>query len=376
VGTVSNGSVINSWVLDPNSSANPGWDFNPGVGALFPWLSSIANSYERFRFEGLAFDLVSSQPTLAAGRVYMAVDYDWDDEIPATKGEFMGNMTAVEGPVWSSLKIKCDPSALMRDMPYKYINTAGRVVYSEPRTAYSGFLMIGFDTSTANCRFDLWVDYNVVFEVPVTEQLGASLSKPVVDAPNAPYVTYKSPWDGGSVVNSQKWVLAQWAANQVKGKVREVIGGLGDVPVFAPPSGSNAGVANLPGWGRAIDIGRLGLARYLSFDGALSTTNASPSSWITGGQPQLSALIYDGVGSFLGQVFASTTGIKCTDIGFNVIPSEWSTTGKFAFPHFSFNVGGLKDLYSQARYVMPLLGVLSSFSTAVDGYSGIDYRVW
>jgi len=171
VGTATNGAST-SYVLSALSSSVPGYDLNPGTATMFPWLSTIAYSFERYRFQKLSISFVPSQSATTAGRYYAAVDFDWDDTVASSKLMLMGNANAVEAPMWQPTTMVVSPQSLMRDMPFKYVISPGRDVAIEPRTTFGGYLMVGFDTPTANCLIDIWVDYTVTFENPVNDALG------------------------------------------------------------------------------------------------------------------------------------------------------------------------------------------------------------
>lgn len=60
---------------------------NPGIASTFPWLSSIANSYDKYLFHRLIFRYKSTCPTSTSGQVILAWDYDSLDPTPTTAQE-------------------------------------------------------------------------------------------------------------------------------------------------------------------------------------------------------------------------------------------------------------------------------------------------
>lgn len=58
---------------------------NPGLAATFPWLSTIAQSWERYRFRKLVFHYITRTGNATAGTVLFAPDYDAADAQPATE---------------------------------------------------------------------------------------------------------------------------------------------------------------------------------------------------------------------------------------------------------------------------------------------------
>lgn len=146
------------------SGAFPGYDINPANAVLFPWLSGVASSFEKYRFERLTFELVPRNPSTATGAVYLAVDYDWDD-IPAWNAqEFMVNRGAVSADVWSPTKMVVDVERMNNGIPWRYVESLPRTGDSQ-RMAYGGFLMVAIAGTVASVSFDLYVSYDVRFSL-------------------------------------------------------------------------------------------------------------------------------------------------------------------------------------------------------------------
>lgn len=64
---------------------------NPANSTTFPWLSSIAALFDKYKFHKLRFFFINNSPTSIAGNVTMAVDFDTLDSVPAT-GVAMSNL--------------------------------------------------------------------------------------------------------------------------------------------------------------------------------------------------------------------------------------------------------------------------------------------
>jgi len=229
VGTLSSlGS--SAFVMMGASSLTPGYDINPGCNALFPWLSGIARLYEKFRFSKLSFSLVSSNPTSTAGKVYMAVDYDYDDDVASSKVNLLTNHTVVQTSVWNDCSLEVDARLMNQNMDWRYtVASAHRSGAIEPRTTFGGFLMAATDGASATCTFDLWVSYDVEFSIErLDENFVSSCSSDTV-APLATSVvgTYTVPFSSPPInvpstmrivnrgdinfpATSSSWAGAQW----------------------------------------------------------------------------------------------------------------------------------------------------------------------
>lgn len=75
---------------------------NPGIAASFPWLSTIAPSYESYIFESLEFHYETQAPTSSTGSIILAMDYDSNDLVPTSKSQVMSYRGSVRSAPWSS----------------------------------------------------------------------------------------------------------------------------------------------------------------------------------------------------------------------------------------------------------------------------------
>jgi len=164
------------FALVPPSASFPGFDLNPGNATLFPWLSGMAPLFEKYRFDRLSFDILPSAPTSVGGRLYAALDYDWDDTPATTATELMSNLGAVEGSLWDALTLRVDTAHLNQVTNVRYVADVTRQGDSQ-RLVYGGYLMIAASLSEGTYTFDLWVDYEVsLFNPALPTQMGYALS--------------------------------------------------------------------------------------------------------------------------------------------------------------------------------------------------------
>jgi len=169
-GSISSGTSRGFYMV-PLSAAVPGYDINPGTPFMFPWLSNIAPSYERFRFHKLSVELIGSSPTTVQGRVYAAIDYDYNDQCADSKINMMSNLSAVEGPVYGNLKLVADTGLMFRDLPQKYISIVDRTNFSEARCAFGGYFMFAYEVASDNVAHDIFVEYEVELFIPTYDKL-------------------------------------------------------------------------------------------------------------------------------------------------------------------------------------------------------------
>jgi len=76
---------------------------NPGNLGTFPWLSTFASNFDKYKIHKLVVHLVSNQATSTAGRIGVGIDYDSTDPLPADRGEFFNLTHHQETSPWDSL---------------------------------------------------------------------------------------------------------------------------------------------------------------------------------------------------------------------------------------------------------------------------------
>lgn len=95
------GSVVTS--SSTNTYQCDSYVVNPGKSATFPWLSTLAGNFEKYRIVKLAISYVSNQPTTVAGKIGIGIDYDSTDPLPADRQEFFSLTHHQECSVWDSI---------------------------------------------------------------------------------------------------------------------------------------------------------------------------------------------------------------------------------------------------------------------------------
>jgi len=95
--------------LYSSSSANTyqsqSFTINPGKSWAFPWLSTIATNYDKYRIRSMNVILNTMQPTSVAGKIGICYDPDSTDAMPVDRTEFFATYKNVEGPVWQSISL-------------------------------------------------------------------------------------------------------------------------------------------------------------------------------------------------------------------------------------------------------------------------------
>lgn len=362
VGTVSNGSVT-GYTLLGLSQQTPGYDLNPGCNDLFPWLSEIARNYEKFHFNSIRFRVTPSQATATAGRLYLAVDYDYDDNPPTSKAQMMSNQTHVEGSVWSELQLSCIPSELHSDGRMKYVSHATRANFVEPRTAYCGYLVIATDSPTANLQFDLEVQYDVDLYLPVIDEptgvdtyLGAPLKTVSADllnatGPSAGYVCRPC----GQDITVQGGI-----------PVLPVFPGTADCPPLNFAGNSTYPVPN--NGPNALDL-KFAKASVESIGlcGSITATGITPHTLKTTNNILHQVDVFDSLGTYLGTVNPSNTTIKGISYTSDASNTGWNVAGNPLQWVINLGLSALLEAYPRARFLVPYAYAVLAQAIATGG---------
>lgn len=163
-------SVAHSEMLGSILSGNPtagvtayrsvGYRANPGISTVFPWLSSVAVNYEKYRFKRLTFSIVPLVSTQFSGRIGVGFDFDSTDLPPGNRQEFYSLSTHSETMPWqaTSVTVKCD----------NLFRFTGTHVASDTKLIDLGQVIIMSDSvsngaaiTTPIPLYDLIVDYEV-----------------------------------------------------------------------------------------------------------------------------------------------------------------------------------------------------------------------
>jgi len=90
--------------------ANAAWRINPVDGSTFPYLSTLATMFDKYKFHSLNFVVVSASSTIVDGRWYCSWDPDSEDLPPVTQSDAMAVRDSLSMPRWQSgnLPVRCD----------------------------------------------------------------------------------------------------------------------------------------------------------------------------------------------------------------------------------------------------------------------------
>lgn len=140
---------------------------NPGLSATFPWLSTLANRYESYKFHKLHFIYETSKSASTDGSVQGLIDFDAADAAPTTKALFMGHANAVRAAVWQEFVFDARARDLKKFAVERFVRSAALAANLDIKTYDVGNFFFGAagcaDTSVVG---ELYVEYDVELTTP------------------------------------------------------------------------------------------------------------------------------------------------------------------------------------------------------------------
>lgn len=143
------------------------YELNPGLGSVFPWLASIANRYETYRFLSLEYRYIPSVGTGTNGRFMIAPDYDPDDDNSSeSKSKIATFDDAISTPVWQEATMRCKKANLAKRKTY--FTRSDNPTRTNSKLSYDALqLVLGYSGFTETTLLgELYVKYTISLETP------------------------------------------------------------------------------------------------------------------------------------------------------------------------------------------------------------------
>jgi len=141
-------------------------DVTPTNQKLFPWLASIAQRFETFKFEDLVFIYEPQTSTQSLGTIMLAIDYDALDEPPVNKTQLMSYKNAVRSPAWFACVNRSAKADLQKQKNYYCQNSSSTGPEDLKTTSVGKFILAFQSESDAYSAGELYVEYRVRLETP------------------------------------------------------------------------------------------------------------------------------------------------------------------------------------------------------------------
>jgi hypothetical protein len=153
------------------SFINRSFPLNPGLASTFPWLSTIAQNYQEYRFHGLIFEfrplITDFASSGSPGVVVMATNYNADAPAYTTKQQMENSEFAVSVKPTCGLihGIECaDNQTVLSEL---YVRTGEPASGQDKRLYDIGLFQFASQANTAITLGELWVSYTVEFFKPI-----------------------------------------------------------------------------------------------------------------------------------------------------------------------------------------------------------------
>lgn len=255
---------------------NNTFPLNPGMSKTFPWLSTIAQCYQEYKFHGVIFEfrpLITDFVTNGApGVVVMATNYNADAVPYSTKQEMENSEYAVSVKPTRELMHGIECATTQTVLPQLYVRNGVPPVGQDLRLYDLGTFQFATQTNPIQNLGELWVSYCVEFFKPVlpTDVGGNVLGNLIIRssiASAAPFGTNLVSFSGDlgvlAGINSLSWVaqpgnfydiIIEWSGTvaAVATYPGVTFSGITNLAVFngglsfvAPPAATSSGAMSL-----------------------------------------------------------------------------------------------------------------------------------
>nr|QDH89842.1 MAG: hypothetical protein H1Bulk30435_000001 [Riboviria sp.] len=158
-------------ILGTTSFNNTAYPLNPGINTTFPWLSTIAQNYQEYRFHGLVYEfrpLITDFVTNGApGVIVMATNYNADAAAYTSKQQMENSEFAVSVKPTTALMhgVECDLSQTI--LPQRFVRTGAVPAAQDMRLYDYGNFQLATQSNPVQDLGELWVSYCVEFFKPI-----------------------------------------------------------------------------------------------------------------------------------------------------------------------------------------------------------------
>ena len=150
---------------------NTAYPLNPGMATTFPWLATIAQCYQEYKFHGVIFEfrpLITDFVTNGApGVVVMATNYNADAAIYNTKQEMENSEYAVSVKPTRELMHGVECATVQTVLPQLYVRSGTPPTGQDLRLYDLGNFQFATQANPVQNLGELWVSYCVEFFKPI-----------------------------------------------------------------------------------------------------------------------------------------------------------------------------------------------------------------
>lgn len=136
---------------------------NPGR-ATFPWLSTQAKGWERYKFKKLKFSFHPYMGTMVNGNIFYSSEFDVDDAPPTSVLQMLQNRRSAQAPIWKSFDIVLTQSELHPGGKEFFVFSSG--VAKTPTNVDCARIDIATDIAPGSTNVGyIYVEYEVEFRI-------------------------------------------------------------------------------------------------------------------------------------------------------------------------------------------------------------------
>lgn len=180
---------------------------NVGLGKFFPWLSNVAQFFDKFILHQCRFEYVPSTGSTTQGTVALCPTYKSDEStVGATKVDLLDRAGSSRSACWQSNSCKLDAAKLTAAYASHYVRTGevtDRKLFDPARLD----MLLETPASGDGVNDDvgeLWVEYDVGLEVPkgmTDNRTGSYCTMRIAGVGAAKTVTFDSKTEDSSVLD-------------------------------------------------------------------------------------------------------------------------------------------------------------------------------
>jgi len=151
---------------------NTRYSVNPGDAIMFPYLSSVAQAFSEYKFDGLVFEFKSTSASAlnstntALGTMALSAAYDVSAPAPITKQQVLSSMWSADGKPCEDvfLPIECAPS--QRPQEWYLVNQLNTSTGDQHFYDWCNFDVSSVGSQAVAVVGELWATYDVVLAKP------------------------------------------------------------------------------------------------------------------------------------------------------------------------------------------------------------------
>jgi hypothetical protein len=160
------GSVVGTSLFSVLASNT--FSINPGLSTTFPWLSTQAQGWEKYKFNYLRVCYYTRTGSNTPGSVILSPDYDAADAAPVSEQIASAYHGTQEDVAWKDNCMIFDQKILNSD---RFIRTGGIAANLDIKTYDIANLFVGTLDGTAVNWGKIWIEYDVTL---INQQLNSS----------------------------------------------------------------------------------------------------------------------------------------------------------------------------------------------------------